>query len=173
MALLALLALGGCATLSKKECLSADWREIGYRDGVAGYPRSRAEDHDKACREVGVGVERDVYFIAREEGLARYCEPANGYRIGIQGGGYAGVCPPQLAPEFEREYAQGRSVYEARQRLQALENESRQLETRLAKAQNDEERRSLRDALRRLDRELFRAREELRWREGMGMRPWF
>lgn len=170
--LLLSLLLGGCETLSKKECLTADWSELGYRDGASGFPRSRAEDHDKACREVGVSVDRPTYFAARERGLGEYCQAENAYRIGVQGGGYARVCPPELAPMFERQYAAGRSVYDARQRLYSLEGESRRLEGLLQKAQTDEERRRLREDLRRLDRELSYARDDLRWREGQAARPW-
>jgi hypothetical protein len=36
-AILAILTLlQGCATLGKDECKLADWRLIGYQDGVAG-----------------------------------------------------------------------------------------------------------------------------------------
>ena len=36
-----LLFTTGCATMGKDECLSADWRTIGFEDGAGGYPASR------------------------------------------------------------------------------------------------------------------------------------
>lgn len=31
----------GCATMSPEECLQANWEEVGYNDGAAGYPVDR------------------------------------------------------------------------------------------------------------------------------------
>ena len=36
------LALGACASMSEKDCLSVDWADQGYRDGRDGHPPSRA-----------------------------------------------------------------------------------------------------------------------------------
>ena len=38
LAAAALLATSGCASLSKDECLSANWEDIGIRDGANGQP---------------------------------------------------------------------------------------------------------------------------------------
>ena len=35
----------GCATLNEDECVTADWYEIGYSDGVKGQPDSYLEKH--------------------------------------------------------------------------------------------------------------------------------
>ena len=34
--LISSLGLSGCASMSKQECLSVDWRTVGYEDGAAG-----------------------------------------------------------------------------------------------------------------------------------------
>jgi hypothetical protein len=34
-----LFALGGCAGMDAEECRTADWRAIGYEDGVQGEGR--------------------------------------------------------------------------------------------------------------------------------------
>ena len=162
--LLAVL-LQGCATMSEDECRSADWREVGYRDGAAGYPRSRVESHEEACNKIGIGVARDDYFRSREKGLREYCRPENAVQLGRQGAGYAGVCPPDMAPAFERNYEAGRSVYEAWRRVENLEGERHQLEDRLRKAKKDEEKHQLRDQLHHLDFDMRRARDDLHLRE--------
>ncbi len=159
------LVLQGCATMSEDECRSADWREVGYRDGLAGYQRSRVESHEKACNKVGIGVDRETYFRSRERGIRQYCQPENGVLLGRKGAAYTGVCPPDLAPAFERYYEAGRSVYEAWREVENMESERHRLEKRLDKAGKDEERRRIRDDLHHLDRRMHRARDDLRARE--------
>jgi hypothetical protein len=167
---LALLALGGCASMSKEECRSADWREVGYHDGVKGLARSRAEDHAQACAEASVAVDRKAYFEARERGIRQYCYPPNGMNVGRAGQGYNDVCPPDLEPAFLYQYQLGRAVYDAEQRVSRLDSDQHDLEERLRKADKDSDRAKLRDKLRDLDHDLRRARDELGWRQSEALR---
>ncbi|MEC5397043.1 DUF2799 domain-containing protein [Uliginosibacterium sp. H1] len=164
LALAGLLCLGllpGCASLSEKECRTADWQQIGYRDGSNGYPRSRAADHVQACRKSGVTVDEPRYFAGHAEGLQRYCTPDNGLRAGLSGQGYAGVCPADLAVAFEERYIAGREVWRQRQRIDEIDNERRNLEYQLGRAKTDDDRRYLRNSLRSLDFEARRERDIL------------
>lgn len=111
------LALSGCASMSEDECLAVDWRTIGYEDGVAGYPGDRIAQHRKACAEHGVTPDLTLYQAGRSEGLREYCQPANGFRVGAHGGGYAGVCPAELAPAFVNAYESGRQLHTLESRL--------------------------------------------------------
>src|SRR5215475_10016900 len=95
-----LLVLGGCASMSKDECLTVDWRTVGYEDGVAGFPGDRIAEHRKDCAKYGGSTSLELYQQGRAQGLQEYCQPANGYNIGVRGGGYAGVCPANLEPAF-------------------------------------------------------------------------
>ena len=108
-----LLALGvpvmtGCATMSKSECNTADWRTIGYEDGSAGYSAERMAQHRKACADHGVRLALDDYQDGRQQGLREYCQPQNAYRVGAYGGNYRGVCPADLEPAFMAAYESGR-----------------------------------------------------------------
>ena len=59
LAALALVgSLSGCASLSKSECLSADWEDIGIRDGANGQPEEYLIQHAKACSKVHVVPDR-------------------------------------------------------------------------------------------------------------------
>jgi len=53
-ALAVLGSLGGCASLSKSECLSANWEDVGIRDGADGRPEEYLIQHSKACSKVSV-----------------------------------------------------------------------------------------------------------------------
>jgi len=113
----ALLVLAGCGSMSKNECLTVDWRTVGYEDGVAGYSGDRIGQHRKACAKYGVSTDLELYQQGRERGLHEFCTPANGYRIGAQGGGYAGVCPVNLEPAFLTAFNSGHQLYSLQARV--------------------------------------------------------
>lgn len=116
-AALVLLALNGCATMDREECLTVDWRTIGYEDGVAGYAGDRIGQHRKACAKHGVTTDLVAYQAGRQEGLREYCVPSNGFRLGSQGGSYSGMCPSDLDPAFSEAYESGRQLHTLESRL--------------------------------------------------------
>jgi len=107
----ALLVLGGCSSMNQNECLTADWRTIGYEDGVNGYSGDRIAQYRKACAKYGVTTNLDLYQRGRAQGLLEFCQPANGYRAGVQGRSYNGVCPASLEPKFIAAYGAGHQLY--------------------------------------------------------------
>jgi uncharacterized small protein (DUF1192 family) len=133
----AVLFASGCASMSRNECLTVDWRTVGYEDGVAGYSGDRIAQHRKACAKHEVSPDLDLYRSGREAGLREYCEPANGFRVGAGGHGYTGQCPADLDQEFVTAYESGRQLH----RLQTqVEGATRQLESKrreLNRAEDD------------------------------------
>ena len=66
-AILAVLALlQGCATLDKDECMLADWRLIGYQDGVAGKSATVVGKYREDCAKHAVVPDLDAYRAGRE-----------------------------------------------------------------------------------------------------------
>lgn len=102
---------GGCATLSKDECLRGDWYNIGFTDGTRGYTAARFEQHLDACKAYQVLPQRAEYLQGRQAGLEHYCTPHNGYTVGKAAADYSGVCPPEREEPFLRAYLQGYVVY--------------------------------------------------------------
>ncbi len=123
LAMLAALGLSGCATLSEEECLTADWHTIGYEDGLSGQPANRISKHREACADHGVKVDLAAYNAGRAEGLQTYCQPHNGYRLGLNGSSYRGVCPAELADEFAYAYNYGRQIHDVQSDLNSEERE--------------------------------------------------
>jgi hypothetical protein len=114
-ALLAVLVLlQGCATLDKDECMLADWRLIGYQDGVSGKSAAAVGEYREDCAKHAVVPDLDAYRAGREEGLQQYCKADNGYRLGNAGRGLAAVCPTVLEDDFRDAYNAGRKLYLAR-----------------------------------------------------------
>jgi hypothetical protein len=175
-------ALNGCATLSEEQCLAGDWYGIGVADGQNGYTFNRLSDHNEACASHGVIPDAAVYEQGRQQGLRAYCTPQVGFREGRQGDSYAGVCPASVEPDFLAGYSDGRLVHAAQQAYQTAYNDQsnylqqaanieaqiRTEETNLGAADlTDEQRRVIRDRIRRLrdDRErAFDLARDAEWR---------
>jgi hypothetical protein len=88
-----LAALQGCASISKSECLTANWEDVGVRDGANGRGEEYLIQHSKACAEVGVTPDRESWLKGRDRGLERFCVPQRAYSIGEYGGHFdVGIC---------------------------------------------------------------------------------
>lgn len=113
--LIALLGLlvAGCASMNEDECRVADWRAIGYEDGVSGTAASHIGERREACAEHGVTPDFTAYRQGRDEGLREYCTPASGYRLGRNGRALTAVCPAELQADFRDAYKSGREIYQA------------------------------------------------------------
>jgi len=117
LATLALLALAGCATMSKEECEATDWRTVGYEDGAMGQGIERLASRRQACAKHGVSLDLAAYRAGRDEGLLEFCQPANGFRAGTRGRDYSGACPAHLAADFEDAYRAGRELWRLESRV--------------------------------------------------------
>ncbi|HSA82470.1 MAG TPA: DUF2799 domain-containing protein [Geminicoccaceae bacterium] len=105
------------------ECRTADWRAIGYEDGVQGRDAASFGTYRKACAEHGVSANLDAWLGGRGEGLEHFCRPQNGYRLGVQGNPYAGVCPLALEAGFVAAHAEGYGLYQREAALRQLEKQ--------------------------------------------------
>jgi outer membrane murein-binding lipoprotein Lpp len=113
----AALALSGCSSMNKTECLATDWRTVGYEDGVAGQPGDHISHHRKACSKHGVTPNFSAYQAGRTQGLKEYCQPANGYELGVRGASYRGVCPEKSERAFLAAFEDGHELYTLRARV--------------------------------------------------------
>lgn len=116
------VVMGGCASMSKDECLTVDWRTVGYEDGAAGYSSGRIANHRKACAKYGVAPDLNAYQSGRDQGLREFCRPQNGFHVGSRGNTYNGVCPTELEPAFLGAYETGRQLYSLRSRVSDTAN---------------------------------------------------
>jgi outer membrane murein-binding lipoprotein Lpp len=130
LALLAAAWLAGCASgPDKQQCLATDWRTVGYEDGLRGFAAERIGVHREACGKHGVAPDLTAYLDGRERGLKEYCLPKNGFRAGLNGGGYANVCSGPTEAAFVDAWRWGRQIHDARSALrqtQAQLNRSRE-----------------------------------------------
>jgi hypothetical protein len=120
------LAAVGCATMDKDECLVADWRLIGFQDGVQGKSAAAVGTYRKDCADYHVVPDLDAYQAGRRDGLQQYCVPPNGYRLGNAGRAFKAVCPAATERAFRAAYNTGRDIYLARSRVNKTHSQIQQ-----------------------------------------------
>src|SRR5688572_30868406 len=130
-------ALTGCNSMSERECLSTDWRTVGYEDGVNGFAGDRIGRYRNACSEHGVTPNLGEYQSGREQGLQEFCKPANGFRVGARGANYSGVCPAELDESFVDAYQSGRQLYTLRSRVGSAQSELHSMRSELEQIDRD------------------------------------
>lgn len=151
---LAAASLAGCATLSDEECRYADWYAIGMSDGREGRLDTRLARHAEACEKHGVRPDAEAWRAGWREGILDHCSAPGGWRVGVAGTSYNGVCPPLLEDDFMFGYRPGRALYEVRTRLDEIDARIESLEAQVVDEEIEaDERRDLMEELRDLQRE--------------------
>lgn len=125
----------GCSGMSANECELADWRAVGYEDGVQGRSTDRFGTHRKNCAKHEVAPDFQTYQAGRAAGLREYCQPARGFSEGSRGAKYQGVCPAGLEADFLSSYYDGRTLYELEH---AVNSTSRQIASRKSRMKDIE-----------------------------------
>jgi len=124
------LVLGGCATMDKSECLTADWRTVGFEDGSNGKPETAISEYRQDCAKHGVAPELTLYRQGHREGSERYCTRRNGFVVGKRGGGYQNSCAADLEAGFLVGYNDGKALHDL-QRALSTANSALQKQHRL------------------------------------------
>jgi hypothetical protein len=119
--LITALFMSGCATMSEEECVTSDWRDIGFEDGADGWTMSRFSQHREACAKYGITADAAAYRKGRDEGLYVYCQPERGYRVGLSGQSYNGVCHADLEQDFVDAHRVGHHLYSLRSEVRRVE----------------------------------------------------
>ena len=109
--LLTLSLISACASMSKKECLTADWHAIGHSDGARGVHYTNLAKHRDACGKYEVIPDQAAYHAGWQQGIGNYCTADNGYRAGTAGQPYRNICPQQVEADFRSGWKQGVRQY--------------------------------------------------------------
>ena len=122
------LFLGCASSLTKNECLEADWYEIGRVDGINGEPRSKFQEHAEVCTRYDVHVGREAYYRGRDQGLKIYCTKDRGFNLGILGKKYNPTCPKDMQQKFHDGYIRGKEIYTSELKISQLKQRKQILE---------------------------------------------
>ncbi len=91
--------------MSRDECLTADWRLIGFEDGASGSSPVQIGERRKACAKHGVTPDKTAYDQGYQEGLAVFCSYNRGLGAGKSGAGANRICPPES--DYQAGYDEG------------------------------------------------------------------
>ncbi|SIR42285.1 Protein of unknown function [Shewanella morhuae] len=108
------LCMTQCSSLSIEECANNDWFSLGLADGNRGANAGQLNQYQKDCSEFNLSVDTAQWKQGYLQGLTNYCQPENGYRIGLAGQSYYGVCSSN---EFVERYNQGHQQYQINERM--------------------------------------------------------
>lgn len=170
LSIIILSVLAGCATLSKSQCQTGDWRSVGEADGRAGFSTARFSEHNEACVKHGIKIDRTLYNQGHAAGLKLYCTTDNAAKIGIAGRTYNNVCTGEIGTSFLRIYREANDVYSINRDIKSLQSQIESLTERLANpttAQSDRDNivieiRSLNNDIARKQADRLREDAELR-----------
>lgn len=166
-AILACFALlTGCSTLSENECRTADWYQLGVRDGEQGEPASLLNEHRDSCSRYGVQPVERNYYAGRETGLRQYCRLGNAFRTGLNGKEYKGVCPLNVDSDFRRYNSSALEVHNLKKKIEEIDRQLSSKEHELGKKDTPEKDQArLREEIKKLDRKRDNLRSDLRAQE--------
>jgi hypothetical protein len=122
--------VAACATapsMTPQECASADWRGLGYADGVGGRSEAMFATRQQICLNAGYEANLDAYKAGHEEGARVFCQPGRAFQLGADGASAALACPADLEGPFRRAYHEGRELYDAKSAWESAESSLRSL----------------------------------------------
>lgn len=141
-------SLTSCATLSKQQCETGQWRQIGQKDGEQGHELEHFKHHRKACKDHGIKPDHHAYLQGREIGLRSFCTIETQFKRGLSGKEYKHVCEKFNEAALRHAYQKGQALnevqtalFKAREQLNEVEmkslnrNISRAEEQRLSEEQ--------------------------------------
>jgi hypothetical protein len=132
-----LIALNGCASMSKSECANANWELRGLKDGQEGSPLSLLSRHAKACAKVDVFPNQAMYLEGHAKGARLYCTPRNGLSEGRDNQDYNDVCPIDLEASFLSSFIDGLELKASEIQRNESDAESKLYRLRLQRASID------------------------------------
>lgn len=114
--------LAACVGLSERDCVSTDWRAIGYQDGARGAPADAGAPRFSACAALAPSaVDLNAYRAGRAAGLQRYCTRESGFDAGLRGMTYHGVCEGEAEGRFLAAYNKGKRLFDLETAVIGLE----------------------------------------------------
>ncbi|MCL1060117.1 DUF2799 domain-containing protein [Shewanella gelidimarina] len=149
----AILALGmaQCTSLNQIQCQHSNWHSFGMTDGNSGKSSSTLNTYIEDCSEFGLAVNSEEWTTGYLVGLENYCLPENGYKQGLEGSNYNGVCSNN---KFVKRYNEGYKQFEIKSKIVAIQSRLKNIEYELTKVDN-EDKRSLKNERDDLETELM------------------
>ncbi len=141
MCITAIFMLSSCSfhSLTEEQCLTGDWKAIGYNDGSLGYSKNRINAHQEACAETGVIPNFKLWEKGRQQGLEEnYCTETNVYQLGISGRSFEPVCSIKQHKKLEPIYLKAHNKYIMKKEISDMKKIISKHKAELKKLRNGE-----------------------------------
>lgn len=140
--IITLSQLGACAVISKKDCLDANWHQIGYRVGLSGNIQTdnAFRIREKSCAKHGATANWNQFEQGHDDGLVQYCQLDNAVRLGVNGVHKAidyQICPERDYPGFTEAFSVGYKLHELRGHVHQIDAYLSDLQSKLYHYQQD------------------------------------
>ncbi len=161
LAVLPILFIMSCASLSEDSCRSGNWGTIGFNDGVNGALESYVNQHRKACADFGITPDVSAWLQGRTQGLKQYCTPVNAYNEGRSGSELNAVCTRRI-DRLQLANFYGLRYYEIAEEIDDLEDEIDDLRERIDTEFGDDPNKEERQLRRFYRNQIETARDKIR-----------
>ncbi|MBP9787330.1 MAG: DUF2799 domain-containing protein [Acinetobacter sp.] len=104
--------LSGCAAMNVEQCKTANWLNVGEKDGAAGH-ESRLDKYYASCQKANVVPNQSLYEKGYQQGLGYYCRPENIFNEALEGRGDFRVCPLDKRESLRSYYQVANNYYQA------------------------------------------------------------
>jgi hypothetical protein len=131
------LMLSSCAGMDKSQCVTADWRTIGFEDGASGKAETAISNYRQDCADHGVAPNLSAYRQGHREGSERFCTRRNGFNVGQRGGSYQSSCPAELEAQFLPAFRDGQQLYQLQRAVNSARSTLDKQQRLLTKLEHD------------------------------------
>ena len=115
-----LLGITACASLDQGECETANWYELGVKDGERGRKEGTYTTYRKDCSEYNIDVNVEEYRTGWQSGIVSYCDADNAFVLGIDGNSGTNYCPLDLRDSFTSAHSLGYAIHSHRKRIDQI-----------------------------------------------------
>lgn len=107
-ALVLLLSLSSCQTITKFKCNTKNWSNVGQKDGASGKVAEKTfRQYYDECSASGAEIDESTYMAGHQKGLTTFCTMENGVAQARDGYENQKLCTVQFGSAFDNGFTQG------------------------------------------------------------------
>ena len=116
------ILLSGCAAMSVEQCKTANWFNVGEKDGAAGR-ESRLDKYYSSCQKANIVPNQKLYEQGYQKGLGYYCRPETIFNEALEGRGDFRICPLYKRESLRIYYQVANGYYQANSEFDRSQND--------------------------------------------------
>lgn len=114
--------LSGCAAMSIEQCKTANWFNVGEKDGSSG-SSPHLDQYYSACQKANIIPNQNLYEKGYQKGLSAYCQPENIFYEALEGRGNYRICPLEKRESLRSYYQVANQYFSANSDFNKSQND--------------------------------------------------